>query len=162
MIRLSHLQTLIIRPAIEPLGLWSEDAEALLLGTAAQESHLGYYLKQLRGPARGIYQMEPATERDIWENWLGYNPELVEALGVLYNIVGPNPDRLVYDLQYASIMARFHYRRVPEPLPSREDIPGMSRYWKRYYNTLKGKGTPREFAQNYTKYVLREDNNNVL
>ena len=67
----------IVRPAIEKIGLWSQEAEDLLIGTAAQESHLGTYLRQLGdGPALGIFQMEPATHNDIHENFLRYKHDL--------------------------------------------------------------------------------------
>jgi hypothetical protein len=45
--------------------LASLNAIQLLMGTAAQESHLGTYLKQINGPALGVFQMEPNTEIDI-------------------------------------------------------------------------------------------------
>lgn len=47
----------------------SSSAVNLLLGTAAQESAFGTYLRQIGGgPARGVFQMAPATAKDIWEN----------------------------------------------------------------------------------------------
>lgn len=66
----AHLRDLIIRPTLVEMGHYSPAAEALLLGTAAHESHGGRYLSQIRGPARGIYQMEPATHDDLWRHYL--------------------------------------------------------------------------------------------
>ena len=66
----------IIRPtlrALEPEIPHSLVAEELLMLTAAHESHLGTYLKQKGGPALGIYQMEPATYRDLHENFLRFH-----------------------------------------------------------------------------------------
>jgi hypothetical protein len=54
-IRSYDLRQYVIRPTLQRLGLWSLAAENLLLGTAAQESKLGYYLHQLEGPALGLY-----------------------------------------------------------------------------------------------------------
>ncbi|HQO65941.1 MAG TPA: two-component regulator propeller domain-containing protein, partial [Spirochaetales bacterium] len=65
-----HLRDLIIRPTLVDMGHYSPEAEALLLGIAAQEARGGRYLAQLRGPARGIYQMEPATHDDLWRHFL--------------------------------------------------------------------------------------------
>ena len=46
----------------------------------------------------------------------------------------------------------FVYYRTPDPLPI-NDIPGMARMWKDYYNTHLGKGTVEEFITNYNKYI---------
>ena len=73
-INTKHLRLYIIRPTLQKINLWSEAAENLLLGTAAQESLLGTYLKQNgNGPALGIYQMEPNTHKDIWIHYLNYH-----------------------------------------------------------------------------------------
>ena len=49
-------------------------------------------------------------------------------------------------------MARMHYARVREKIPS--DLTGWAGYWKRFYNTPQGKGTEEEFMYNYKQYVL--------
>lgn len=50
----------LIRRVLIGIGGYSEEAENLLMGTAAQESALGEYIRQLgNGPALGIFQMEP-------------------------------------------------------------------------------------------------------
>jgi hypothetical protein len=73
----NQLRHYVVRPTLRRLGLWSKSAENLLMGTAAQESHLGTYLHQVGGgPAKGIFQMEPATERDLIKNYIRYRPEL--------------------------------------------------------------------------------------
>lgn len=134
-------------------GLHSESAVSLLMGTAAVESALGEYWFQIGGgPALGPFQMEPFTERDIWANWLRYQPKIKAALAEL-GYSGPDEDRLQYDLRYQILMARIHYLRVKEALPEYEDIQGMARYWKTYYNTKLGDGTPEKFMAAWRKYV---------
>jgi hypothetical protein len=59
-----QLRELVIRPVLEYLHPdipYSHEAEDLLMMIAAHESHLGEYVKQVQGPALGIYQMEPDT-----------------------------------------------------------------------------------------------------
>jgi len=57
-----HLRREIIAPALRHIGMWSGAAENLLLGTAAVESRMGTYLRQVGGgPALGIWQVEPVT-----------------------------------------------------------------------------------------------------
>lgn len=152
----NQLRTLVVRPTLEYLGLWSQSAEELLLGTAAQESHLGTYIKQLdAGPAVGIYQMEPATSSDIWFNYLKYKQDLqVKIRELISNGLKTSlSDHMIGNLYYATAMARVHYLRVPEKLPSAEDLPGLAKYWKKYYNTSLGRGTEKEFIDNYKRYV---------
>lgn len=144
----------LISDTLDEINLYSEDAVNLLMGTAAQESVFGTYLKQLKsGPALGIFQMEPNTYNDIVNNYLRYN------IGLLNNIedasqceVENNSDNLVWNFKLAICMARVHYLRVKEELP--KDLSGYARYWKQYYNTYKGKGTEEEFIRNYKKFVL--------
>jgi hypothetical protein len=120
------------------------------MGTAAQESHLGTYWYQIKGPALGVFQMEPATEEDIWANYLNYHKPLA---GKIYAIMVGNGDDLRYNLAYQIAMCRVHYLRFPEALPTAGDIKGMAREWKRRYNTAQGSGTEAEFMTNYAKYV---------
>lgn len=46
---------------LEPEIPYSESAVNLLLMTAAHESRGGTYLKQINGPALGVYQMDQLT-----------------------------------------------------------------------------------------------------
>lgn len=150
MINPTQFRDLIVIPACKTLGWLSDDAVNLLMGTAMQESLL-QHLKQLGGgPALGLFQMEPDTHLDIWQNWLKYQPEtrwiILNHLGARHGI-----DCLRYDLIYMTMMARVHYRRVREALPA--DVDGYARYWKRYFNTPLGAGTEDEFKANYLELM---------
>lgn len=151
-IKSDHLRDYVIIPALDSIGLLSDAAINLLLGTCAQESLMGKHLHQLGGgPALGIYQMEPETHTCLWENYLNYRQELSE---LITKNGEPKPhERLITDLRYATIMARIRYLRVPEALPSAKDIEGLAHYWKNHYNTHKGKGTVKKFMLNYRRYV---------
>jgi hypothetical protein len=134
----------------------SDSAVELLMLTAAQETHLGKYLKQVKGPALGVYQMEPNTYNDIWANYICYRQNLLDALNALY----ASSDlewrlRMRGDLVYQTIMSRIFYMRVPEALPSVDEPMGLAYYWKKYYNTKYGKGTPEEAYKNYNKYCFK-------
>lgn len=158
----SHLRAYVILPTLKPLDLWSLAAETLLVGTCAHESAMGKYLHQIKGPALGIYQIEPLTHFDIWNNYLRYQPVLREK------ILGMVPARslrhdsvtgieygaetlLITDLAYATVMARLVYRRAPEPLPAADDIGAIAAYWKKYFNTPLGAGTVEEFTAHYAE-----------
>ena len=148
MIDASQLRNDIVRPALEDTGMWSLDAENLVMGTAAQESRLKYIRQLGDGPALSLFQMEPATYKDIWDNYLSYREDLSETILNAIDASGiPPATRLMWDLRFSAIMCRVHYRRVQEPLPT--DLPGMAQYWKDHYNTVLGAGTVEEFIENY-------------
>jgi hypothetical protein len=150
-----QLRLLVVRPTLEYLNLWSESAENLLLGTCAQESSMGAFIKQVGGPALGIYQMEPATQADIGENFLAYKPELAGKIAGLsaHAILNDTDNQVVWNLAYATALCRVHYLRVPSALPPANETSLLAAYWKQHYNTPLGKGTEKEFVENYTKYV---------
>lgn len=153
----SQLRHHVVRPTLkhfEPVIPYGIEAEDLILGTIAQESH-GRYLKQLgRGPALGVIQMEPFTFNDIYDNYLAYQPEIMAKLEDLelpewLGVHGPK--EIIGNLYYAVAMCRIFYRRLPDALPA--DVEGMADLWKRRYNTYLGAGTREEFIRNYEKYI---------
>lgn len=147
-----HLRLYVVRPVLMHLELHSPAAEDLVMGTAAQESHL-VYLRQLVGPAFGLWQMEPTTHDDLWRNYLAYHPQLA---GRVRSFLAPghaDVAQLVWNLAYGAAMCRIHYRRIKAPLPPAGDVGAMARYWKTYYNTRLGKGKPEEFVRNYDRVL---------
>ena len=151
MIKIEHFLDEVVIPTLKELDMYSEEACLLVVGTAIQENRL-HYLKQIpSGIAKGICQMEEATHDDIWDNFLKYKPEIKEKLMGLTNQSMDLVDQLKGNLYYAVAMCRIHYYRVSEPLPN--DLAGMARYWKKYYNTELGKGTVEEFIHNYEQAV---------
>jgi hypothetical protein len=141
----------LIEETLKDIGLYSTDAVNLVQGTIAQESAGGKYIRQIKGPALGICQMEPFTFSDHF-NWLskhkwGLFNRIIEACGT-----DMREEDLRYNLKLSIAMCRVHYRRRPEPLPN--SIDGYAAYWKRWYNTYLGAGTEKEFINNYKKYVL--------
>lgn len=151
MIHPGHFRALVVRPTLEALGLHSPAAENLLIGTALQESGLRWLRQLGEGPALGLYQMEPATCRDIWQNYLAFHRDLAQRVSRL----GDREElgHLVTRLDYATAMARVHYLRRPEPLPDAGDIEGLARYWKGYYNTAQGRGTVGAFILKYRQFA---------
>lgn len=151
MLDIGQFQTLVIQPALKFIGLDSEAARQLLIGTAVQESRLTYLRQLEQGPALGVYQMEPDTIRDIWDNFLVYRPELADKVKALQ--ISDGIEEVTGNLFYATALARIHYYRVPERLPAVDDIAGQAMYWKKYYNTFEGKGTSTEYLSNWYRFV---------
>jgi len=152
----TQFSELIIQPTLKYMGMFSMAANELMLGTAIQESFIGKFLRQLRGPALGVYQIEPNTHNDIWVNYLRYRTPLTKKITELYPNMPQRMDDnlLIYDLRYSTIIARLIYFRHPEALPRKGDLLGQAAYWKKYYNTEEGKGTKSAYVENYKKSGL--------
>lgn len=153
MIDIKQLRECVIRPSLPP-GLYSMAAEELLVRTVAVESKGGTYLKQIRGPALSIYQMEPATFSDTWSYING------SSSCKFYNIImaicnfkeEPVATDMINNLEFATIIARIKYYRDPHPLPEHDDEDGLWLYYKRCWNTYLGKTTKDEFMESYKSY----------
>jgi hypothetical protein len=150
-----HLRRLI-RETLDAMGARyaSPAAVELLMLTAAQESGLGLHLWQrFVGPALGIYQMEPGR----WEDTVVRGERLHDALaGAVGADWGDDRSmrRLVYDLRYATAMARAAYWLIPEPLPAASDLDGLARYW--FENWCRGcKGAPEDAKRAYLELAGR-------
>ena len=121
----------IVRPTLKLAGYWSEPSENLLIATALTESNLDY-LKQIKGPAIGLYQCEPATYEDVTQ-YIKRDPKRVSAvLDVSGFTSWPTIDALQWNLRYATMICRMHYYRFPEPIPEKPDEAYT--YYKKYYN----------------------------
>lgn len=149
----THFRRHVVRPALALLDLWSESAEALLVGTALAESGLTWLAQRGGGPALGVFQIEPATHDDIWTNFLAYRRALRQRAEALIAPEPPRTRQLVTNLAYAAAMARIHYLRVPEPLPPAGDVDALGAYWKRHYNTRRGRGTVEGFVEDFRRFA---------
>jgi len=154
----SQFRDLVVSPTLEYLGLNSPAAVNLLLMTCAQESHFGQYLHQLgSGPALGVYQMEPFTYHSHWERLNGRTDGMagkVRALaGYRWATSAIPADEMIGNLAYATAMCRVHYYLRPEPLPAADDIAGLARYYKQWYNTPAGAARVPDVIDNYHKFV---------
>jgi hypothetical protein len=147
-----QLRLNVVRPVLTRLDLHTPAAENLVLGTALHESHLRY-LRQIKGPAMGIYQMEPATHFDLHHNFLRHNTTLkirVNNFAGFFSGDLPDPSELIGNLFYATAMCRVHYRRVKDPLPTNEPY-ALAAYWKQWFNTRLGKGTVEQALPHFTR-----------
>jgi len=140
-----QFENLIRRVLVAELGeeFCTDAAVQLLLGTAAQESHFGTYLKQVRGPAIGAFQMEPTTFDWIKEKYMDRLPHFKNV----------DVEDLEWDLALSIIFARLRYCVIPAALPPANDIYALAAYWKQYYNTPAGAGKVEEFVGNYKRFV---------
>ena len=157
MIKSDDLREHIVKPVLEALSavderLYSDHAVELLMGTAAQESLLGFYLAQMGGgPGLGIYSIESATHHDVLRYLNRHDKADLKA--VIERFTNHMDDAaLVGNLHYATAIARIKYWMIPDPMP--ETLEGYADYWKVWYNTSEGDGTVAKYIQNYENLVL--------
>ena len=153
MIDVDHFRLHVVRATLMSLRMWSMAAENLLVGTALVESRLTYLRQFDAGPARGLYQIEPATHDDIWDRYLKYRKMLKGRIEILVAPVPSRIDQLTTNLAYATAIARLVYWRHPEPLPAPGDTDGLGDYYKKYFNTALGKASAKEFVRNYKRVI---------
>jgi hypothetical protein len=154
MLDCSQFRSLIVEPVLSKLRLYSKNAEELLVFTCAAESLGGTLLQQIKGPAVGIYQMEPNTYTDIWVNYIRARNQLATLMAIHYGCNKiPEVERMIYDLHFATAMARIHYLRMPGNLPDAKDIDGIWDYYKKYYNTEKGKAKKEDSIKKYQDFI---------
>jgi hypothetical protein len=144
----------VLKP-FEKFRFYSQDAVILIAATIAHESLMGRYHKQLNnGVALGICQIEPNTEKDIWRNYLKYKPAIRLLIHKYYGVIDSRPYLLLDSDEYSILMCRIHYYRVKESIPDQANIEILAEYWKKHYNTVKGKGTIEEFIAHFNTFLL--------
>lgn len=154
MLDCSQFRSLIIEPVLSKLRLYSKNAEEILVFTCAAESLGGTLLQQVKGPALGIFQMEPNTYTDIWVNYIRARNQLATLMAIHFGCNKiPEVERLIYDLHFSAAMARIHYLRAPGNLPDAKDIDGIWDYYKKHYNTEKGKAKKEDSIKKYQDFI---------
>ena len=143
----TQLRQMVIKPALEKLGLWSTAAEELVLGTAIVESALIYIRQHGAGPALGLWQVETDTHDDLYANYLSYRQELGARLMELRSPALSMSENLATNLMYGAAVCRLCYYRQPEALPVAGDIKGQAAFWKQHYNTPLGAGTVSKYMR---------------
>ena len=152
----------IINQVLQKIGdkYSSPDALELVFNTGLVESKY-VYLMQKGGSniARGFFQCEPWVAVDICENYLKYRDGLLKKVANSCSLdwsyfTDPKEDDwrffLTTNIAAQIAICRLHYRRVPKRLP--RTLEDQAVYWKSFYNTAKGAGTPEHFMEIVTKY----------
>ena len=161
MIHAAHFESLIVIPTLAVLSkfdsrLNTPEAVVLLMGTAAQESDLGFWLRQTpTGPGKGPWSIEDNTHNDVWR-YLRRESKLKlrqQVLSLAREKTGQPPhSELINNPLYSCAIARIKYWMIPEPIPTQ--LEDLAEYWKRYFNTASGAGTAAQFIDSYNKFVL--------
>ena len=125
-----------------------------MMMTTAQEAHLGEFLRQGwrtfddgRGVGMGVYSMEPATHADVWRY---ISEKRIQGIPWAWQ---QEDTALIWNLKYATVMARMRYLPARPNLPAATDLPGLAAYWNLFYNRNPNAGTVEEALNTYAEYV---------
>lgn len=126
-----------------------------MLRTAAHESRFGEAPGSFRlAGDRGIFQIntgsafvEVKRRIALGKGRVAEAAAQLKAAGVvdLANVTEADLDKPVV----SAAMARLYYLTHEAPIP--KDLDGQARYWKQYYNTDMGAGTPEQFVASAAK-----------
>lgn len=146
--------TELIEDTLHYMGdkFYSQAAINLLLGTYATESIIDgqTHLRQINGPALGIFQMEPATFAWIQDVHYNHKTRTTAIPAVACALFAD----IEWNLKLAIIMARLCYwYKTPEPLPPADDLISLASYYKTWYNSLLGHGSVQKFIRDYQAYM---------
>lgn len=150
-----QLQQLVVEPTLKeiPKG-YSEESVLALMMIAAHESLRGHYLKQVNGPALGIYQMEPATYYSIWKfgDSIWENAVLLGFVTVeqAAQKLVPKPENMIWNLKFATFMARQRLFMKPEKLP--KGMSNLSMYLKKHWNSVLGAAGDYSYMNDYKEW----------
>lgn len=165
----TDLRELVIRPTLVSLNEWSQTAENLLIGTAAQESQLGFRMHPDNDSGLGLYRISAQTHTQVWDKYLITDPELASRLRGLASqqqfLKSPH-NELIINLSYATGIAWMIYKRHNPMLSDNLNVYELATYWLHYYCTRDNEGDQitnstdtkiEKFIQSYRKLVLREN-----
>jgi|TARA_R100000501_G_C2582199_1_gene85049 hypothetical protein len=137
----------IIDWTLKKIDMHSKDASSLIYKTGMAESGYRALSQMGEGPAIGFFQLEPATMKDIMENYVAYRKPILESLKSLGYAEDDSEYRVKSNIALQVAFCRLKYKRDPFPLPSWWNTRDQAEYWKRVYNTELGKGTVEHFLE---------------
>ena len=124
----------------------NHSADKLLLETAQQETHLGRFRDvNPRGGGIGLTQFDLVGFEDVQERTRDETKRLVWDAYAL-DIDEVEHEALAFSPFLAFVFTRLKYRLRPEPIPL--TVHERADYWKRFYNSFEGDGTPAQYIEN--------------
>lgn len=115
----------------------------LLCETAAAETQYGTYRDLTpNGAGRGVCQCDEIAFKDVQQRTRQADVDAVKA-AFDFDLKKVQWDDLNLSPLLAFVFARLHYKLKPEAIP--QTLFGRAAYWKKYYNTVAGKGSAEEY-----------------
>ena len=152
----------LIKRVITRMGMYSEEAEDLVLGTGLYESQYRYIRQIGSGIAKSFWQVEVATAQDNIKSYLKYRQSKARMCAsaamvpLKFTMIGTSDDEigdmLESNIAYGIMHCRLKYWRVPKKVP--KDLEGQAHYYKKYYNSAQGKASEEEYIEQYKDFIL--------
>ncbi|MBQ0719885.1 MAG: hypothetical protein KBT88_15430 [Gammaproteobacteria bacterium] len=123
----------VITHTLRGLGCYSQRAENLLLATIVLQG-------QGNGSANhagiGLYQIDEASHRQVWDHYLAFDPDLASAVRGLASqkafLQDPHIE-LASNLAYATAIAWMIYQSRGLELPSSDNGETLTQCWAKYF-----------------------------
>ncbi len=152
MLDVNQFREVIVLPALHGLQLYTKELAELLVFTCAVESAGGTYIKQIHGPAVGIFQIEPAVFTELWVNCIIRNPSYINLLTMNFHVHQmPKPDELMTDLKLSAAICGLYYK-WKKVNPLQMDAEYLWGLYKEFYNTKNGKAEHETSLKAYAKF----------
>lgn len=135
----------IAEAVVSTLG-GGENAQRLLLEVAQQETQMGEYRDRTAYAAgTGLCQFDEKPFYDIISRT---RPRHIVAIKEAFGIDMATVQwrELEHSPLLSFIACRLFFKLIPDMIPG--SIEGRANYWKKYYNTVAGKGTTEEYTHN--------------
>lgn len=145
------------RAVVNCLG-GGEVAYALILETATAETGLGKITDGTVYAGMGLCQFDKIPFYRIRDVSMKFRDKIKSELKVDIKLI--KWEELRYNPFLSLLFCRLYYLAVRSPNPTTLD--GRAKYWKKYYNSYLGKGTPEHYIKMVSKYLDIENNPYVI
>ena len=138
-----------VEPALEffPKPLRTPNRKQFMVAIGLVESGYNYVAQFPEAYALGYWQVQLGTYRDNILNFLEFKNEFNDGWSIIKKIHQATYQSMTSDCVFACYMGAITVYRAPAALPEYNDIKGMAKYWKTYYNTSQGAGSIEEAFQ---------------
>ncbi len=128
----------LIKRVITRMGMYSEKAEDLVLGTGLYESQYRYIRQIGSGIAKSFWQVETATAQDNIKSYLKYRQSRARMCA----------SAALVPSQYVSEGIK------DEEVGIASGLEGQAHYYKKYYNSAEGKASEEEYIKLYKDTIF--------
>lgn len=156
----TELLELIIRPTLRSLGISAPAAERLLLGTAAVQSNLGFFLKSHRGI--GVFGIDSQRHHAIWDKYLAFKEDLaseIRGFASQHEFLKAPDAELACNLRYATAIAWMIYQEANVDIDSLKTDHDLANCWYQVFAESSEHQSPACFLAQ-CKNLFDNDKNN--
>ena len=128
-------------------------AVAMVEGTFCAETNFGKSKDGYFSEGAGLPQFDTVRYKDVFK-YICTHSSLINIfedngfdLEGLYSLPDYGYSILNYSPLFSAFVCRAAYMMIPEPLPPQFDYQAQAEYWKKYWNSEAGAGTPEHYMR---------------